>query len=344
MGTCVPLYTKMTGLNFNFRIKVTPLQYIQVVKIRQVAEGLLSVVDDTLARSTILQNHYITLSYLARDNGKVVRYYLFDINICNAKHEFLFSQVIHEIYTFFNEIQTIDTVRLPAGVTVGFKYDIGHEIEESWMGLVDVSHPGDGNFRVLIKDEHNAQGLKNYLTITDIYWCVRTELLPSDVVELGPALVKVKLTETLLFRDQFDLEYHGDIKHFSLYTCVNYFVDDSVKETKSQQIIPNIVKESADIQDDEQTSSATHDKGIATISTVIVIVAIFILVFKVKYYVRKQKLLAAARIHRVDINSFCTSDNEAAVSAVPVVTIKLRSLGANRDVNPKKPSEDNDME
>ena len=182
----MPLYTRVTGLSFNLRIKVTPLEDIQGVEIRQVAGALLSVVDDTLARIIILQNRYITLSYLARDKGKVVRCFLLDIKIHSIKREFLFSQAVQELFKFYYEIKTIGNLNLATGITVGLKYDIGHGIEQSWTGLIDLMHPGDGNFRVLIKDEQGVQGPKNYMTLTDLNWCARTELSPSDVEKLDP--------------------------------------------------------------------------------------------------------------------------------------------------------------
>ena len=342
----------VTGLGFKFRIKATPLQDIRGVKIRQVAETLLSVVNDKLVRSITLKNRNITLSYLARDNGKVVRYYLLDIKIYNAKHEFLYSQAVEEVYNFFEEIKTTDVLRLSTGVGLGFKYDIGHGIEESRSGLVDLVNPGDGKFRVLIKDVPGMQGPKSYLTLTDINWCVRTELLPSDVETLAPLVFKVKLTGKLLFQDQFDLvdlEFQGYIRNFRLSTCASYFVDDTVKEIKPQQTVPSMVQESANIQNDEQASE--HDKGIAIFSVVIAIAVICIVVFKVRSYARKQQLRAAAQTQGGgggtpgdDTSSFCDSSNESAVPTVPVVIIKLGSMSTKGRDNSEKTNDNNEIE
>ena len=343
----------MTGLGFKFSIKATPLQGIRGDKIRQVAEALLSVVNNTLVRSNTLQYCNVTLSYLARNNGKVVRYYLLDIKLFNARREFLYSQAVQEIYNFYDKIKTTDMLRLSTEVQVGLKYDIEHGIEESRTGLIDLVNPGDGKFRVLIKDEPDVQGPLNYLTLTDINWCVKTELLPSDVENLAPLVFKVKLTGKLLFQDQYDLvdlEFHIDVQTFSMSTCANYFVDDTVKEIKSQQTIPDMVQESANDEDDEEASSPDHDKGIAIFSVVTVIAVICIVVFKVRSYARKQQLRTAAQTQGGGggtpwgDTSFCDSSKEAAVPTVPVVIIELGSTSTKGSAKAKKQTGNNEIE
>ena len=76
-----------------------------------------------------------------------------DIKLYNAKREFRYSQAVQEIYNLYEKIKTTYTLHLSTGVKVGLKYDIEHGIEESRAGLVDLVNPGDGKFRVLIKDE-----------------------------------------------------------------------------------------------------------------------------------------------------------------------------------------------
>ena len=165
-------------------------------------------------------------------------------------------------------------------------------------------------------------------------------------------MFKVKLTGKLLFQDQYDLvdlEFHIDVQTFSMSTCTNYFVDDTVKEIKSQQTIPNMVQESANDLDVEQASD--HDKGIAIFSAVIVIAVICIVVFKVRSYTRKQQLCTAAQSQGVgggtpwgDISSFCDSSNEAAVPTVPVVIIKVGSMRAKGSAKSKKLTDNNEIE
>ena len=142
------------------------------------------------------------------------------------------------------------------------------------------------------------------------------------------------------------MEYHnyGDIKNFSLYTCVNYLVDDTVKEAKAQHDISNIVKESdsVHVQGDVKTSSLTHDKGITTLLSAIAIAVICIVVLTVKSYARKQKLFAAAQAQRVNTNSLSDPSNEATVSIGPAVTIKLDCTKQREVGNLREPTNDNE--
>ena len=152
-GNCVPLYTRMSGLGFNFRIKITPLQDIRGVNIPPVAVALLSALNNTLEKHFPLQHYETTVWYLTKDKGKIVRYYLFDIKIDNAKREFHFSQVF---YNFYNEFKSMDSVHLASGNKFGFQIGIGHGVEiRRRIELYSVNKE-NGNLRVLLETNHEG--------------------------------------------------------------------------------------------------------------------------------------------------------------------------------------------
>ena len=335
---CIPLYNRITGMGVNLEIKLTPLHSIQDAEIKQVAEAIFSAVNSTLEKCVSLQYRDITAWYLAKNRGKTVRCYLIDIRLFNVNQEFLFDEAIKDLNNFFHEFETDNTIFLSNGIKYEVQYEIGHGIQTGAMGKSDLRYPADGYFRLLIGGDQNIPGPKNYLTLTDLYWCIRVEILKTEVERLDRFVFRVSQTGTLLFNDQFDMKFNSD--SFVLHTCINYFVDDSVKELIALKRTPNLVNLAVSDSDapavGEEDDEFTLDKGLATLAAVIVIAVICIFVFKFRLSAKKRQLQTVEHTQEdIDSSNFEDLSNVNGGSQEPVVTIILGSAKTNENVTPK---------
>ena len=337
-GRCIPLYNRITGMGVNLEIKITPPQSIQDAETKQVAEAIFSAVNSTLEKCVSLQYRDITAWYLAKNRGKTVRCYLFDIKLFNVNQEFLFDGAIKDLNNFFHELESDNTILISNGIKYEVQYEIGHGIQTGVKGKSDLRYPADGYFRLLIGGDQNIPGPKNYLTLTDLYWCIRVEILSNELERLDRFVFRVNQTGTLLFNDQFDMKFNSE--SFGLHTCINYFVDDSVKELIALKRTPNLVNLAVSDSDapavGEEDDEFTLDKGLATLAAVIVIAVICIFVFKFRLSAKKRQLQSVEHTQEgIDSSNFEDLSNVNGVSQEPVVTVILGGAKTNENVTPK---------
>ena len=115
----------------------------------------------------------------------------------------------------------------------------------------------------------------DHLSISDVSWCIRTEFPADDIEKLGMAVFRVNQTNTILYKDQYDINHNAD--PLCLYACIDYFVGHNVKANRNVEIPNHISTTSGD-------ANKANDKfplqGIATAVAVLVEVIFTIVVVK----------------------------------------------------------------
>ena len=283
-------------MDINFKLKLTPAQNVQVNRAKQVVEGLKSVVNNTLDNLVSLQPREVSVWFLPtgnKGNRKVVDYYLFDIFLYSASNEVQYNQAVKEMHTFFNSIKSLNTVHVLEGNKLEFKYDIGHGVELTRLGMIDLA--AGGKRLSLMGDDFKLEPKISHMTLSDINWCIRTEFVSVETERPGRNVYSVTQTNKFLFEDQFDIErYPGS---FSLYTCISYFVDDTDTENRYPELqndIPNTVEDSEDADDNH---SLTFDKSFAAAVAGLVLVIIGVILYKARSTFRKRQLRAEDQSH-----------------------------------------------
>ena len=117
-----------------------------------------------------------------------------------------------------------------------------------------------------------------HVTISDVNWCIRAEFTGDDLERLARTVYRIKQTNTILYKDQYDIDYDAD--PLCLYTCIDYFVDNAFKVNTNVKIPNHVSKSPGETNDDK-----VH--GI-TIAVAVLVVFIFAIVLnKVKSTLRK---------------------------------------------------------
>ena len=283
MGRCVPLYNILTGLDINFKLKITPVQGIQGKIVNEVAEKLQLRVNTMLENVVGLQPREVLVWFLPKSNGKTVSYYLFDIYVYSASNKVKYDRAVQELHNFFNTIKSLHSLQLSEETELELKYDIGHKLRSTPTGLIDLG-VRDRKLHSLIGDSWKLQQPVNYLTISDVNWCIRTEFIADEIEKLGLSVYRVKQTKTILFKDQYDIDSDADPN--CLYTCLDYFLDDVVTENGPTKIPNDIFHISEDPKDATDTLSLS---GFAIVGAVFVVVMLGIILFKARSAFRKRQ-------------------------------------------------------
>ena len=345
MGQCVPLYNILTGFDINFKLKITPVRDIKGNKAKIVVEKLKSTVNNSLENLVSLQSREVWVWFLPKGNKKDVGYYIFDIFLYNASNEIKHSQAVPELHSFFNSIKSLNTLQFSDGNKFEFRYGIGHGIELNRMGMFDLGAGKGGKLRSLSGDDWKQQiPNHDFLTISDINWCMRTEFTTDEIEELGFNMYRIKQTNTILFEGQWD--YRIYLGSYILCTCITYIVDDTDTDNRYPAIqdIPRIVDDSEDDIAKPSLTFDMNDKGLASAIAGFVLFVIGIILFKAKSTFKKRQLHKAEdQTHvGIEISSFrdSTKDTQFGMSEISCKTRVLDNASSEaseaREVDGKK--------
>ena len=272
----------------NFKLKITPMQDIKRSKAQHVGEKLKALVNNSLDNSVSLHIREIYVWYLPKGNMKVVAYYLFDMFLYNVTDEITYSQALRELHDFYYSISSLTRLEASDSLnSIELQYGIGHGLDVTYQGMVGLdSQMGIKNL-IKIGDEFKLEPLVNHVAISDINWCIRTEFTGQEMKLIGRPAQRITLTNTILFKDQFDLEIHrGSI---TLYTCIKYFIDDMEIDRGQTKSSTNIVDIREDLSDTTYKTSLLTEKGFAlTVLGFVFLLTGFILIKAKTCFTKRQ--------------------------------------------------------
>ena len=275
MARCIPLYNTLTGLDINFKIKVTPEQDVEVKIANTVAKKLKLRVSSLLTNIVSLQSRDIAVWFMPKSDGTTVHFYLIDIFVYNASKKVVYNRAVMELQDFFKTIKFLNRLQISKEIALGLKYDIGRMLDYG-------AQLRNLHFLMGERLDYDKQP-QNHVTISDINWCVRTEFTADDIEKLGRAVYKIKQTNTILYKDQYDSDFNGD-SHY-LYACIDNFVDDKVKVRRMIKI-PNHVHTTptmpGDTKDAKDANGRLSLPGITTAVAVLLAVIFTIVLVKIK--------------------------------------------------------------
>ena len=271
------------------------MQNIKRNKGQKVVDELTILVNNSLENIISLQSREISVWYLPKGNKNTVGYYLFDIFLYNDTDKIKYSNAVKEIHDFYNFISSRKSLQVSYGlqnnINIDFEYGIGLGFELTRFGIVDLSVQTGFKSLVKIGDELKLEPLVNHVTISDINWCIRTEFTAVDLETIGRHTHHIKLTNTILFKDQFDTEPYRDSN--TLYTCISYLVDENEIKHRNSEMMPDIVGIGDDAPSDSiETHSIVFDKASNAAVAGFILVLILLTLFKVKSALTKRQLRA----------------------------------------------------
>ena len=122
----------------------------------------------------------------------------------------------------------------------------------------------------------------DHLTISDVNWCIRTEFTADDIEKIGMTVLRVKQTNTILYKDQYDIDHDAD--PLCLYACIDYFVGDNVKANRNVVIPKHLSTTPGDANEANENLPL---RGIATAVGVFVAVIFTIVMVKIRSKLRE---------------------------------------------------------
>ena len=271
---CIPLYNTLTGIDINFKIKVTPQQDVQGKVANTVAKELKLKISSLLTNIVSLQSRDISVWFMPKPDGKTIHFYLFDIFVCNASKKVVYNRAVLELHDLFNTIKHSNSLQISQQTAIGLKYDIGHMLD--YNGRLENLHYLMGTTL------HYDYKPHDHLTISDVNWCIRIEFTADDIEILVMNVFRVKQTNTILYKDQYDIDHDAD--PLCLYACIDYFVDDNVMANRNVEI-PNHI--STTPGDANEANGKLPLQGIATAVAVLMAVILTIAVVKIRSKLRE---------------------------------------------------------
>ena len=275
MEQCIPIYNTLTGLDINFKIKVTPEQDVHGKVAIDVAKELKQNVSSHLTNLISLQTRDITVWFLPKIGEKTIRSFLLDIFLYNASKKVKYNRAVLELHDFFYAIKSLNRLQISKDTTLGVTYEMGHKLDYGDQ-LGNLYHLTGGG----LKQYTNT----NHLTISDVNWCIRTEFTANETEILGRNVFRVKKTNTFLSKDQCFIDFSVD--PIILYTCIDYFVDDGVKGNKNPKILTKVSKTSVNT---EHATSKLPLPAVGTVVAVLVAVMLTIMLLKMIYKRRERQ-------------------------------------------------------
>ena len=287
---CVPLYQRITGMELNVKIDISPIDKIPKTFSSAVLEELRNIVNTSLSKYVTLQPRKIAVWYGPKLSKNPDKYYMFDIFLNNSSDTIEYSTAVTEIRAFFNNLKTHKSIALSNGAEIGIEIKFNHRLIQKFGEYKDISLPNDGNLQVLVGKTSKSNDPVPNMLISNVNWCYRVPFKifhDNEVEMIGAKVYAVKDVDITVYQHQYD-QANGFNDHY-LYLCLDLFISLTDEGTI---INDDNIRQKTYIKDNND-----DPKGTVPVSVVIVAVLVGVLVVtafcKIQYTSRKQTVRSA---------------------------------------------------